>query len=253
MRPRGKGNSSGGPAVASPRRRVSEGLSAPVGLAECGRSDAMSITQTVRRLVARLCLLGACGSALHAQLLLTVDDSNPAAVTFTATGTASGATASGSGPFPIRLETFLTAGSASSSPTATSSTLQATATGDLLNTADWDSNGVGVTTLGLRNGSSSKESFSTSSPAFSGTATFDLSGISAFLPAGGTTGSIQTSTGALIGTYSVTAVPEPVAGGLVGGLACLAFAAAERRKRLGLLRQRSERAADCTVSLIPLR
>ncbi len=195
----------------------------------------MSTTQTVRRLAARLCLLGACGGALHAQLLLTVDDSNPAAVTFTATGTASGATGSGSGPFPVRLETFLTTSSgltASSNPTATSSTLQAPVTGDLLNTADWDSNGAGATTLGLRNGSSSKESFSTSSPAFSGTATFDLSSISAFLPAGGTTGSIQTSTGTLIGTYSVSAVPEPVAGGLVCGLACLAVAACERRNRL---------------------
>lgn len=67
------------------------------------------------------------------------------------------------------------------------------------------------------------QNFVTSAPAFSGSITFDLSSISLLLPTIGTTGSIQVgdgiTVGPVIGTYEV--VPEPAACFLLGAAGML--------------------------------
>lgn len=169
------------------------------------------------------------------QIVLIVNVSDPAAVTFTATGTFSAADATATSNFPIQLKGFLTSNPGQSGQTASSTTLQTTGADHSLNSALWGRFNPVETTLVLRNASLS-ETFSVASAAFTGTATFDLTSITNYLPVAGSSGSIVSSmggsgTGITIGTYSVvtTAVPEPAAYGFAGGLVCLGLALWRKR------------------------
>lgn len=193
-------------------------------------------TPIIRNLLfAVWCLLCIGLTAARGQVVLIVDVTDPAAVTFTATGTFSAADATATSNFPIQLKGFLTSNPGQSGQTASSTTLQTTGADHSLNSALWGRFNPVETTLVLRNAALS-ETFSVASAAFTGTATFDLTSIKDFLPSAGTSGSIVSSlggsgSGITIGTYSIvtTAVPEPVTYGLAAGLACLGLALRQKR------------------------
>lgn len=182
----------------------------------------------------------------RAQVLLTVDISDPSSVTFTATGTAPAADATGTYSAPIQFKGFLTANPGATGQATASSTILATeGATHYLNTVLWGKPSLVQTTLSLRNGSSS-ENFLTTDPAFAGSAAFDFSSISSYLPAAGATGNLVVSTGGsssgtVIGTYSVTAVPEPADYALVCAVAALVFAVWRRRRMAGTSRAEEER------------
>ncbi len=179
------------------------------------------------------CVSSLASQLAHGQILI-VDVTNPAAVTFTGTGAFASANASsGTVTFPIWLAGFYTVAQDQTTMTATSTTLETTGAG---HTLGWAATRAipGYTSLVLRQGPPSAENFSVSSPAFTGMATFDLSSVAAGLPSAGSSGNVlsyNNSVTTVVGTYSVTGVPEPSVYGLTGGLACLGFALLRRHRK----------------------
>jgi hypothetical protein len=169
----------------------------------------------------------------HGQIVL-VNVSNPAAVTFTGTGDFALADYTGTvggDAFPVRLSGFFTSNQANFDALAASTSLMTTGADHTLGRAFLRVGAGGPTTLLLRRDGNSQENFSTSSAAFTGTATFDLSSFASALPAVGASGNIYAADGlTLVGTYSVTAVPEPAECALVFGIVALSLAALKRHR-----------------------
>jgi len=170
-----------------------------------------------------------------ASFLLNVDISNPSAVTITATGENAAADDSSTTTFDgVTLLAFFTSVESLDPPVLlSSSTLQPT--GAAVSYTSWlvdDYSGTGVDLNLFEDESGDNQIFTTSKPAFTGTATLDLSGYS--LPPSGTTGAILAgysggTQGTIIGQYQV--VPEPYALPLAASLSLMAFA--WMRRRLG--------------------
>jgi len=169
----------------------------------------------------------------HAQMIV-VNVADSAAVTFTGTGTFALAdyTGSSSGDaFPVRLAGFFTADQSNFDVIADSTTLMTTGADHTLGRAFLRVGAGGPTTLLVRKDGISQENFSTAAAAFTGSATFDLSSFTSALPTSGASGNIFAADGTtLVGTYSVTAVPEPSISAVVFGLGTIAFAAWRKRK-----------------------
>lgn len=190
----------------------------------------------------------ACSAApAQGAFLITINDSNPSAITFTATGSppafadSSHSFAQGLGfanffaAAPPTLDLFPTIAATSTTLTtgvdgtpdyaaAQSASFSGSLTGDL------EVSGTSGATP-----SGNTENFNTGTPAFTGTATFDFAASSFYapgiLPTPGTTGELFAGVGGIlgrqseIGTYQVAAVPEPTEGSLMllcgAGLALL--------------------------------
>ncbi len=172
---------------------------------------------------------------LHAQVFqLSIDDSNPAAVVISATGSNSAANASNGSAQGIVLANFFTAiqsiGYSVSAPTLV------VPGSDILQTAtSFNFSGTQVD-LNLSNSGPSPagENFSTSSVAFLGSVTLDMTLSAAALPSPGAGGAIVAfnfGTNPTVGTWTVVAVPEPQSSAIAGGLALIGFAHWRRRKR----------------------
>ena len=176
-------------------------------------------------------------SYAKAQILITIDDSNPNAVTFTATGNAPGV--SDSTHFYSQGLTFdnfynTTAPINSGADLSVAGSSLATGVGGagspVYNSEQAD--GTGIQLYSYLVGST--ETFSTGTGAFIGTTTFNLSTTSTLLPSFGTMGNLYAGSSALfslppvlIGQYKVVqATPEPsqYALMLLGTLGLIAFA-----------------------------
>lgn len=168
--------------------------------------------------------------------MILVDDSNPSAVTLTATTALSAAndstTTSGDGILLLGLFTS-NIGSSPFGP-ALSDGLQPVLSGDLYNTWSGDHHSsASYLDLGIYdNVGSTTQTFSTSSQAFTGSMTIDLSSVGFALPAAGASGNILAGwsghTGGELGTYLVV-VPEPSVAAPAAGLALIGYAAWRRR------------------------
>lgn len=176
--------------------------------------------------------------AVGAQVVLTIDISDPTQVVITGTGALAGANAGGvSTTFPIWLTNFLTEDSAGAAPTFTAlsaSTLATTGSSHTLGSALVRFI-PGQRTLVLRESGPSSETFLTTAPAFVGQAAFNFSSLQTVLRGAGWSGDVLAyngSTTTLIGTYvlTTTAVPEPASAALVGAMAGLGFALVRRRR-----------------------
>lgn len=182
----------------------------------------------------------AASSAAPAQgaVLITINDSNPSAVTFTATGSAPGV-ADSAHTFAdgIGLANFFTTtpglfGLPSITAASTSLTTGVVApvvSGsshlyDSAQSASFSASTIGD--LSVYTGSGDDQNFATGTSAFTGSATFDFAASTFYapgdLPAVGTTGGVYAGTGesfqpsaVQIGTYQVAAVPEPSEASLV--------------------------------------
>lgn len=177
----------------------------------------------MKRVLAAVLGLGMLSTAC-AQVLLTVDISDPSAVTFTATGLAPSANDNTvSGTIGFTLLGFLTSADDLLS-TSGLGDLEApgmTSAYDAFAALDYAGGvfdpGVDINLWG----GSGVQNFSTGAPAFTGTFTIDLTAIASLLPSAGHSGTIQvgdgSETGAVIGQYQV--VPEPSAV-LLTTLAC---------------------------------
>ena len=153
-------------------------------------------------------------------ILLSINTSNPTAVTITATGNFASInefnrkTSDG-----IDLLQFFISSNSFSSTSVTGSLTPSGGGSNPYSQALQDSySGSGVD-LNLLNGFSNPQNFSTTTPAFTGTATLDLSSYSSDLPAAGASGNIldgwkYINSGGIIGKWSV--VPEPSAYALFG-------------------------------------
>jgi hypothetical protein len=202
---------------------------------------------------------GILASQAKAQYLITINDSNPDAVTFTGTGAnATGTTSASTYAEGLILDGFAAPSSVGFVPTNIDTTSSLV---DLIDGAPnytsaqsaAISNITGIEISGTSGAtpSGNKEDFVAGSPAFGGTVTFDLNtnlggnpkNPDAFiLPANGFVGNIYTyppffGTPTLIGTYIVnnTATPEPsqMALLLVGALGLLGVMRARSRGLLG--------------------
>ena len=180
----------------------------------------------VTSLVALSCSTGS------AQVLLTIDDSDISNVVITATGSFAGQDSSGKiATFGVDLLGFFTGNQAGVSGTLLSnSTLQGGGSEVSYDDFAADNYSTGTETFLDANlyvdstalGSSNPQNFTTTTPAFTGTWTIDLSslGVSlAALPGNGSSGLIVSgdsqSPGVQIGTYDVVqTVPEPTTIGL---------------------------------------
>lgn len=161
----------------------------------------------------------------HAAVLLTIDVSNPSAVTITGTGALPSVNYSTAGfdNFPVNLLGFYSAdpGVITIAPTSSTLVLQS---GDTVNSLLGGRFAPGQTTLILRRnaGSPDQAAFDNSAAAFVGTAVFDLSSIAGFLPNVSSVGNIVGDDfTTVVGTYQV--VPEPSTYGIVGASGCLAL------------------------------
>jgi hypothetical protein len=166
-------------------------------------------------------LSGFLATAVKAQVLLVINDSNPSAITFTATGTApSVANSNHLYSDGLDLANFFTVAGLFPSITATSTTLVTGVDGTpdyaALQSSSFSGSSVD---LQITAASGNTEDFSLGSPAFSGSATFDFSSSkfnnNASLPGAGTTGNLYAGSGSLfraapvlIGKYIVV-TPEP--------------------------------------------
>ncbi|MBW8781089.1 MAG: hypothetical protein JF599_04270 [Verrucomicrobia bacterium] len=186
--------------------------------------------KTLLGVLALLCV----GSGLaHGQVLL-VNTADPSAVTFTGTGSFASAdyAVTGTTAFPIRLASFFTTDQTNFDSLASSTTLMTTGAGHTLGRAFLRVGAGGPTTLLLRQDGNSQELFSTGSAAFTGSATYDLSSVASALPGSGASGNIYAADNTtLIGTYLITAIPEPATYGVAAGLFCLGFVALRKRSR----------------------
>lgn len=181
-----------------------------------------------------LALLYVSSGSVRGQVLL-VNIADPAAVTLSGTGSFATAdyTVTGTTAFPVRLASFFTTNQTNFDSLASSTTLMTTGAGHTLGRAFLRVGAGGPTTLLLRQDGNSQELFSTTSAAFTGTATYDLSSVASALPGSGASGNIYAADGTtMIGTYLViSAIPEPATYGVAAGLFCLVFVAMRKRSR----------------------
>ncbi len=191
-----------------------------------------------------------------AQVVMTVDWSNPSAVKFTATGAASAINYSNAWTFGegVALLGFFTApvnvqdidNGTTGTSTLTDSANSAGATSTFNRLASWNdantnyypSNGNG-SDLTLWNGPGSTQmTFTTAGAAFYGEAIFDLSnyaGFTSLFPALGTTGNVGIWNGnGTLGTWQVvgaqSAVPEPSTYAALAGIGALTLVVLRRRR-----------------------
>ena len=180
-------------------------------------------------------LFAAAIPAAGQSILIKINEANPSAVIFTATSTNAYAPVSLDISFGVDLIKYFTV-----SVPAGAGTVIGTLTpnGSATSYNQWYPDNlaaVGNRDLNLYNNTGGQtQNFVTTSPAFTGTATIDLSSLIADLPVTGATGSIYSgnirSPGALIGTWVV--VPEPsVKSQLALGAMVLAGLAFVRRSR----------------------
>jgi hypothetical protein len=191
---------------------------------------------------------GTLASQAKAQYLITVNDSNPNAVTFTGTGADATGSSTAANTYAAGLIlTGFTPGSTLGFVPALPTPLSTSSLVALLDgTQDYDdaqSGSNGIEIYGSGNGS--QEDFVAGSPAFGGTVTFNLNNATFpfILPVDGTVGNIYADTNGfsgpptLIGTYVVnnTATPEPsqLALLLAGGLGLLGVMRARARGMFG--------------------
>ena len=172
-----------------------------------------------------------CGTASQAAVLITVDVSNPFAVTFTATGNfplISGNVPSGNG---VTLFNFYTADT--STDVSISGTLKANGMSQPYgNAAGWDFwNGDYIgPDLNIYRLPDITQDFQTGAAAFTGASSGDFSALSAILPSIGSSGNISigfSPPSQIIGTYEV--VPEPSTA-LLAALGVGALFLARRRR-----------------------
>lgn len=189
------------------------------------------------RVVAAFLIAFACEAITHgSSFLLKVDTSNPSAVTITATGEYPTAEDSGTTTFDgVTLLEFFTSEEPLGGPSPLSTSNLEPAPGGVSYTL-WTLDdhtpatpSTGVDLNLFEDKSSAQQIFTLSNPAFTGTATLNLSGYS--LPSPGKTGNILAgwsgTSGAIIGEYQV--VPEPHALPLAAGLALMVFVLVRRR------------------------
>lgn len=165
-------------------------------------------------------------------VLLTIDASNPSAVTFTATGLNSGLNDSGRigtdgvdllGFFSQNQSTLLGSLLPNSSLSGGGLTLSYNnVRGDNYSTSGGNSYDLTLSVNASASGSGDAETFSTDQPAFGGSWTIDFSTLglnSSALPTTGTQGLIisgdRANPGAIIGQWQVEPVPEPAVGSLL--------------------------------------
>lgn len=166
-----------------------------------------------------------CPSA-RGEVILTIDVSDPAKVTFSATNNPSSEDFDLAASSGITLRGFLT-GDSGTSIDGIGSLMANGMLEPYLSLFALDYAG-GLFEPGrdlnlYANGDAGTQNFLTSAPAFTGSILFDLSEIAALLPSVGTIGNIQAGdgsvTGAVIGSYEV--VPEPAACLLIGAAGML--------------------------------
>ncbi|HXT11380.1 MAG TPA: PEP-CTERM sorting domain-containing protein [Candidatus Angelobacter sp.] len=187
-------------------------------------------------------------AATSPPVLLTISDSNPAAVTITATGADPMVNDSSQvGLGGVDLLGFFTQSSPSVGGPVGTSTLRGGSLADPYDTLQVDNSGSGTVNLNLYVNNANPETFSTTQPAFTGSWTMDLTtfGVgSSALPTPGTSGQIIVgftgNPGPVIGEWQVAAVPEPATGSLLL-LACGIVLVFWRHRAVGI-RMRAHRA-----------
>ncbi|MDP0499719.1 MAG: hypothetical protein Q7P63_06415 [Verrucomicrobiota bacterium JB022] len=191
-----------------------------------------------------LALCGAAAAA-HAAVLLEIDISNPAAVTFTANNNLAAADSIYDADISggITIENFFTSSVtiAEDTPVGGNMTpfLNANALYDLFGSYEYAEDvefGVGNDLSVYSSATGESQIFSDESPAFSGVAVFDFSAFAELLPAIGTTGNIfpgyTFDAEPAVGQWTVvgTVIPEPSTYALGAGLLALGAVALRRRK-----------------------
>ncbi len=185
--------------------------------------------------------LGITATSLNATVLLTIDVSNPAAITFSATAGTSDATTSVNAVSGFTLMNFFTtSGNVDFSPIGGSLAVG----GVVSNYAANDGpppfgNGANLNFSTTGDPGNPSYSFITGVEAFTGSVTINMTGMD--LPADGATGAIfsgrqmNSSLGAQIGTWQVvnagSPIPEPASAAALVGLAAIGAAVSRRRKR----------------------
>ena len=186
-------------------------------------------------LVLAVGLFAATFPAAGQSILININEANPSAVQFITTGNNSFAASSVNNFFGVDLISYFTAAPATAAGVVTG-TLVPAGTSNAYN--GWFADNLTTVfnvDLNLYNSSVAQlQTFSTSSPAFAGTATIDLSAWLASLPATGASGNIFSgdirSPGVLIGRWTV--VPEPPVEAQLGlGAMLLAATGFFRRSR----------------------
>jgi hypothetical protein len=174
--------------------------------------------------------------------LLTIDDSNPSAVTITATGFAPIVDSSKSKSSGIDLLTFFLGNEGSLFGTGLPNSTLTSGTGGLAYTDllgdNFSAGGDTFTDLRLYlGGPTSVQTFSTLQPAFSGTWTINFTSLGlnpSALPTPGSIGDIMSGfsgdEGPVIGQWEVAPVPEPSVGSLVILASVIGAAMRLRRK-----------------------
>lgn len=201
---------------------------------------------SIRGALCRFALIVVAAFAVHrasAQILLTVDISDPAAITVSGTGAVAAVNYTGTATtFPVRLLNFFTSNPGQENPLAATSSTLSTNGGPILGQFMAGRASPGVTTFVMRNAPNTAASYSTSAAAFTGTAVFNFTSFAGsfyvdYLPSVGHIGNIVGSDGAtVVGTYSVvSSVPEPAAFALLGGIAVLGAVILRRRPRVVLV------------------
>lgn len=172
-----------------------------------------------------------------AQILLTINDTNSSAVIITATGMAPAVNSDViSVQDGIDLLAFLTSPLASSEIPIPESDLMGGGVSVSYNEAYVDNySGSDIDLNIFSNSGSDTQNFSTSQPAFTGTATLDLSGFA--LPTAGASGEIivgynGSGNNEVIGTWQVVSAPEPGTNSLLAvGLLAAGFMTYRRRAK----------------------